>query len=82
MADDHVAGSASGEPGPPPAGESIHLPNPSYLPVLVAAGTTIALVGVVVNWVIFGLGVAVLLVSVLRWVGQTRHEMAELPLEH
>jgi hypothetical protein len=82
MADDRLPGSAAGDPGPPPAGEAIHLPDPSYLPVLVAAGTTIALVGVVINVVIFAIGVAIMLFCVLRWIGQTRREMAELPLEH
>jgi len=66
----------------PPAGEPIHLPDPSYLPVLVAAGTTIALVGVVLSWFICGLGVAITVVAMVRWVGQTRREMAELPLDH
>jgi len=66
----------------PPAGEPIHLPDPSYLPVLVAAGTTIALVGIVIAWYIFAIGMGILLVSVVRWVGQTRREMAELPLDH
>lgn len=65
-----------------PAGEAIHLPGPSYLPVIVAAGTTIALVGVVVNWMMFGLGLAVTVVATVRWMRQTRDEMSELPLEH
>jgi type IV secretory pathway TrbD component len=64
------------------AGEAIHLPDPSYLPVLVALGTTIVLVGVVINWVVFAFGVAITLVATLRWVGQARAENAELPLEH
>ncbi|MEJ7749840.1 MAG: cytochrome c oxidase subunit 4 [Thermoleophilaceae bacterium] len=66
----------------PAAGEAIHLPDPSYLPVLVAAGTTIALVGVVLSWVVFGIGMAITVVAVARWIGQTRAEIAELPLEH
>lgn len=66
----------------PPAGEAIHLPEPSYLPVLVAAGTTVALVGVVLNWVVFAIGLAVAVVAILRWVSQTREEIADLPLEH
>ena len=66
----------------PPAGEPIHLPAPSYLPVIVAAGTTLALVGVVVNVVLLGIGVLVTLVAIVRWVRQTRAEIAELPLEH
>ncbi len=66
----------------PPPGEPIHLPDPSYLPVLVAAGTMIALVGVVVNYVILAIGTMITLVAMVRWVRQTREEMAELPLEH
>jgi hypothetical protein len=66
----------------PPPGEAIHLPGPSYLPVIVAAGATITLVGVVLNWFVFGAGLAITLFAILRWVSQTRAEIAELPLEH
>ena len=66
----------------PPPGEPIHLPGPSYLPIIVAAGTTLALVGVVINWALFGIGLAITVVAIVRWVGQTREEIAELPLEH
>ena len=66
----------------PPAGEPIHLPDPSYLPVLVAAGTTIALLGVVLNLFVFVLGLAITVVAIVRWIGQTRREMAELPMDH
>ena len=66
----------------PPAGEPIHLPGPSYLPVLVALGSTIALVGVVLNWYVFGIGLAITIVSIIRWVLQVRQEMDDLPLEH
>jgi Flp pilus assembly protein TadB len=66
----------------PDAGESIHLPEPSYLPVVVAFGTTVALVGIVLNVAIVAIGVVILLVAVVRWIRQTREEMADLPLEH
>ena len=66
----------------PPAGEPIHLPGPSYLPVLVALGATIALVGVVLNWYVCGLGVAIVVIATIRWVAQVRQEMDDLPLEH
>lgn len=66
----------------PPAGEAIHLPGPSYLPVIVAAGVTIALVGVVLNWFVCGLGVAIAVVAILRWVRDVRADIADLPLEH
>jgi Flp pilus assembly protein TadB len=68
--------------GVPEAGEPVHLPEPSYLPVLLAFGVTIALVGVVINWVIVGIGVVIFLVVLVRWIRQTRAEMADLPLEH
>lgn len=66
----------------PPPGEPIHLPDPSYLPVIVAAGTTIALVGVVLNWVVFGIGLAITVVAIVRWARDTREDIAQLPLEH
>jgi hypothetical protein len=66
----------------PPAGEAIHLPGPSYLPAVVALGVTIAVVGVVLNWFVFGAGVLITLISVLRWIGDTRRDIADLPLEH
>jgi hypothetical protein len=66
----------------PPAGEPIHLPEPSYLPVIVALGVTIALVGVVMSWYVFGLGLAITLVATVRWVRSVRHDISELPLTH
>jgi hypothetical protein len=68
--------------GVPPPGEAIHLPGPSYLPAIVAAGMTIALVGIVLNWFVCGAGVLITLYAILRWVGDTRRDIAELPLEH
>jgi hypothetical protein len=66
----------------PPPSEEVHLPEPSYLPALVALGITLALVGVVLTWFLTGLGVVIFLVATVRWIRQTREEMAELPLEH
>jgi hypothetical protein len=66
----------------PPPSEEVHLPEPSYLPALVALGLTIALVGVLFSWVIVGLGAVIFIVATARWIRQTRQEMAELPLEH
>lgn len=67
---------------PPEAGEPVHLPEPSYLPVLVAFGVTVIVVGVVLNWIIVGIGVLITLVTLVRWVRAVREEMADLPLEH
>lgn len=66
--------------GVPPATEQIHLPDPSYQPVLVALGITIAVVGVVLSWVVFAIGMIIFLVPTIRWIRSARADMAELPL--
>ncbi len=78
-----MAGPGGGDRGgvPRPA-EQVHLPEPSYLPVIVALGTTLALVGVFVSWYVFGLGTALVVVALVIWIRKVREEMAELPLEH
>ena len=79
MADERIH---TGGPEAPPAGETIHLPGPTYLPVITAFGISMAVIGVVVWWVLIVIGVLVTLVAVWRWIRDTRQDMAELPLEH
>ena len=50
--------------------------------MVTALGLTIALTGIVINWVLVGIGVVITLVAVVRWVRETREDIAELPLEH
>ena len=76
MADEREGGQ------PPPPSEEVHLPEPSYLPALTALGLTIAVVGVVLSWILCGIGVVIAVAAIVRWIRQTREEMAELPLEH
>jgi hypothetical protein len=66
----------------PPPGEAIHLPGPSYLPVVTAFGIALALVGIVIAWPIVVIGVVITLIAVLRWIRETREDISELPLEH
>ena len=66
----------------PPPTEEIHLPEPSYLPVVIAFGVTIAVVGVVMTWVMVVIGLGIVAIALLRWIKQTRSEMSELPLGH
>ena len=70
------------DPSADEAGEAVHLPGPSYLPVATAFGLTIAVVGVVLSWVIVGIGLVIAVIAIWRWIGETRRETAELPLEH
>ena len=72
----------AGGPEAPPAGESIHLPGPSYLPVMTAFGLTLAVTGVVLSLAMTVIGVVITLVALVRWIRETRSEIAELPLEH
>jgi uncharacterized protein YjeT (DUF2065 family) len=78
MADEVRVSDAEAEP----AGEAIHLPGPSYLPVLTAFGTTIAVVGVVIAWWLIVIGGLIAIVAIYLWIRETREEISELPLEH
>jgi len=63
-------------------GEAIHLPGPSYLPAVTAVGISLAVVGVVISWIITGIGVIIAVIAIWRWIRETREEISELPLEH
>jgi len=69
------------DPKVPPAGEEIHLPGPSVLPVLTAVGITLALVGVTTMIELTVIGVLLTLGCVWRWIKDTRHDIDELPLD-
>ena len=66
----------------PPAGEELHLPGPSILPLLAAIAITLIVVGTTISLVISVIGLVALVVIVIRWVGDTRRDVAELPEEH
>ena len=67
---------------PPPPGEPVHLPGPTYLPVIVAFGVTLIVAGVVVQWLVSVAGLIITVIAVVRWIRETREEIGELPLEH
>jgi len=66
----------------PPAGEPIHLPGPSILPFLCAIALTLVVIGTTINIIISIVGLIMLVIVVLKWVGDTRRDIAELPEEH
>lgn len=66
----------------PAAGEQVHLPGASYLPAWTAFGITIALVGVILSWVITGIGAVIAIVAIVRWIGEAREDISQLPLDH
>ena len=69
------------DPEIPPAGEEIHLPGPSMMPILTAVGITLALVGVTTFIELTVVGVLLTIYCVWRWINETRHEIEELPLD-
>ena len=71
----------SGDRLPQPT-EEVHLPDPSYLPVVLAMSVWVFLIGVTINWIIAGFGLLIALIVIVRWVRGAQREMRELPLEH
>jgi len=66
----------------PPPGEELHLPGPSLLPFLCAIAITLIVVGTTISVVLSIIGVVMLVILVIRWVGDTRRDVSELPESH
>jgi hypothetical protein len=64
------------------AGEAIHLPGPSYQPVLLAFGLMLAVTGVVLFPPGAVIGLIICVVVLYRWIRDMRSDISELPLEH
>jgi hypothetical protein len=69
------------EPEPPPAGEEIHLPGPSVVPVLTAVGITLTLVGITTFIELTVVGAILTVGCAVRWIKDTRRDIDELPLD-
>ena len=66
----------------PPAGELIHMPAPSILPVLNAVGLATAIVGITISRILVIAGLVLFLATAIVWIRDARRELEELPLEH
>ena len=66
----------------PPAGEEIHLPGPTVLPVAMAVGITFAVIGTTITWFLSIVGVIIFLVTLYMWIRDTRRDISELPEDH
>ena len=62
--------------------EAIHMPDPSYLPFVLALGITITLVGILTGIIVVIVGLAIVIPTLVKWIGSARAEMSDLPLEH
>jgi hypothetical protein len=65
-----------------PAGEELHLPDPSLVPILNAAGVALALVGLTITFYLTVLGGILFLVTLVKWIRDATHDISELPAEH
>jgi hypothetical protein len=66
----------------PPAGEEIHLPGGSSIPLIVAVGTTLLVIGTTIWWVWSLVGAIILVVSIAIWIRDVRRDVDALPEEH
>ena len=67
---------------PPPVGEEIHLPGPTILPFATAIGITLVVIGTTIDWIFSAVGAVIFIYCVIRWIGDTRREVASLPEDH
>ena len=78
-----AADSSADESAPvPPAGEEIHPPGPTILPLVTAIAITLIVIGTTLGWYLSAVGLIVLVVAVVRWIRETRRDVAELPEAH
>jgi len=65
-----------------PAGEHIHMPGPSILPLLNAAGLALGIVGITEGTFFLVGGLTLFVITLLIWIRSAARETAELPAEH
>ena len=70
------------EQTPPPVGEEIHLPGPSLLPFFNAVGITVAIIGITTSLFVLIAGLLLFLYTTIRWIADTRRDIAHLPADH
>jgi hypothetical protein len=66
----------------PPAGEEIHMPAPSILPLINAAALAVAIVSITLTWYLVIFAGIIFLGTTVRWIADTRRDIAALPLDH
>lgn len=62
--------------------DDIHVPPPSYWPILLAGGLGLIAIGVITNFILSIIGIVVLLISVGGWAMENRAEDADQGADH
>ena len=70
------------DPTVPPAGEEIHMPRPSILPLINAAGLALAIVSLTLTWYLVAAGGVIFLATAIKWIADVRRDVDDLPLDH
>ncbi len=65
--------------GVPPAGEDIHLPGGTPIPLVIAFAVTLMLVGTTASWTWTIIGGIVFVVALGLWIRDSRNELHHLP---
>ena len=66
----------------PPAGEEVHMPASSILPLINAASLALTIVSLTLSWYLVGLGGFFFIITTIAWIASTRRDIQDLPLEH
>jgi hypothetical protein len=65
-----------------PAGEQIHMPAASVIPLINAAALAITIVGVTTSIFMVVAGGIVFLATTIKWIADTRRDIEALPADH
>jgi lipid-A-disaccharide synthase-like uncharacterized protein len=66
----------------PPAGEEVHMPASSILPLINAASLAVTIVSITLSWYLVGVGGFFFIITTIAWIASTRRDIQDLPLEH
>jgi len=66
----------------PPAGEEIHMPEPSIIPLVNSAALAITIVSITLSWYVVALAGVVFAITTIKWIADVRRDIDALPLEH
>lgn len=66
----------------PPAGEEVHMPASSILPLINAASLALTIVSITLSWYLVGVGGFFFVITTIAWIASTRRDIQDLPLEH
>ena len=58
------------------------MPAPSILPLINAAALALAIVCITLSWYLVVFAGIIFLWTTIRWIADTRRDIAELPLDH